>query len=80
MTRRAMDALRLEPRVLGFYERFEQAVAHILNVVISVIIAISPWQLIRAVVALLLLKALNPLKLFTVHVVDKDKPLYEYGK
>jgi hypothetical protein len=61
MIRRAMDGLRLEPRVLGFYEHFEQAVAHILSVVISVIIAISLWQLIRAVVALLLLKALNPL-------------------
>jgi len=45
-----------------------------------VIIVISPWQLIRAVVALVLLKALNPLKHFTVHVVDKDKPLYEYVK
>ncbi|MFL9986096.1 phosphate-starvation-inducible PsiE family protein [Paraburkholderia sediminicola] len=61
MIRRAMDGLRLEPRVLGFYEHFEQAVAHILSVVISVIIAISLWQLIRAVVALLLLNALNPL-------------------
>lgn len=59
--RRVMDAFRLEPRVLGFYERFEQAVAHILSVVISVIIAISLWQLIRAVVVLLVLKALNPL-------------------
>ena len=36
---RVMNALRLEPRVLGFYERFEQAVAHILSGVISVIIA-----------------------------------------
>ena len=58
---RVMDALRLEPRILGFYERFEQAVAHILSVVISVIIAISLWQLIRAVGVLLVGKALNPL-------------------
>ena len=58
---RVMDALRLEPRILGFYERFEQAVAHILSVVISVIIAISLWQLIRAVGVLLVWKALNPL-------------------
>lgn len=58
---RVMDALRLEPRVLGFYERFEQAVAYILSGVISVIIAISMWQLIRAVVVLLVWEALNPL-------------------
>jgi uncharacterized membrane protein (DUF373 family) len=58
---RVMDAFRLEPRILGFYERFEQAVAHILSVVISVIIAISLWQLIRAVGVLLVWKALNPL-------------------
>lgn len=60
-SRGVIDALRLERRVLGFYERFEAAVAHILSVVISVIIAISLWQLIRAVVALLVLKALNPM-------------------
>src|ERR1700692_4160063 len=58
---RVMDALRLEPRILGFYERFEQAVAHILSVVISVIIAISLWQLIRALGVLRVWKALNPL-------------------
>jgi uncharacterized membrane protein (DUF373 family) len=58
---RVMNALRLEPRVLGFYERFEQAVAHILSGVISVIIAISLLQLIRAVVVLLVWEALNPL-------------------
>ncbi|AXF25614.1 diguanylate cyclase [Burkholderia pyrrocinia] len=58
---RLMDALRWEPRVLGFYERFEQAVAHILSTVISVIIAISLWQLIRAVGVLLVREALNPL-------------------
>jgi uncharacterized membrane protein (DUF373 family) len=58
---RVMDAIRLEPRILGFYERFEQAVAHILSVVISVIIAISLWQLVRAVGVLLVGKALNPL-------------------
>ncbi|MFM0175430.1 phosphate-starvation-inducible PsiE family protein [Paraburkholderia sediminicola] len=56
-----MNALRLEPCVLGFYERFEQVVAHILSGVISVIIAISLWQLIRAVVVLLVWEALNPL-------------------
>lgn len=58
---RQMDALRWEPRVLGFYERFEQAVAHVLSVVISIIIAVSLWQLIRAAVVLLVWKALNPL-------------------
>ncbi|WP_408317952.1 phosphate-starvation-inducible PsiE family protein [Paraburkholderia nemoris] len=56
-----MDAFWLEPRVLSFYERFEQAVAHVLSVVISVIIAVSLWQLIRAVCVLLVSKALNPL-------------------
>jgi uncharacterized membrane protein (DUF373 family) len=58
---RVMDRLRSEPRALGYYERFEQAVALILDVVISVIIAISLWQLIRAVSVLLMWKALNPL-------------------
>src|SRR5260370_23548085 len=58
---KVMEALRWESRLLGFYDRFEQVVAHILSVVISVIIAISLWQLIRAVGVLLVWEALNPL-------------------
>lgn len=59
--RRDFDALRLEWAVLTFYERFEQIVAHTLSVVISVIILVSLWQLIHAVIALLVADALNPL-------------------
>jgi uncharacterized membrane protein (DUF373 family) len=59
--RRDFDALRLEWTVLTFYERFEQLVAHVLSVVISVIILVSLWQLIHAVTALLVSDALNPL-------------------
>ena len=59
--RRDFDALRLEWDVLTFYERFEQLVAHVLSLVISVIILVSLWQLIHAVTALLLSDALNPL-------------------
>ncbi|MFM0037561.1 phosphate-starvation-inducible PsiE family protein [Paraburkholderia strydomiana] len=59
--RRDFDALRLEWAVLTFYERFEQLVAHVLSVVISVIILVSLWQLIHAVTALLVSDALNPL-------------------
>ncbi|NKJ49268.1 diguanylate cyclase [Burkholderia sp. SG-MS1] len=47
--------------MLSFYERFEQLVAHVLSVVISVIILVSLWQLIRAVISLLVSDALNPL-------------------
>jgi uncharacterized membrane protein (DUF373 family) len=56
-----LDELRVQWRVLTFYERFEQIIAHILSIVISVIIVVSLWQLIRAVIALLLSEALNPL-------------------
>jgi uncharacterized membrane protein (DUF373 family) len=59
--RRDFDALRLQWDVLTFYERFEQLVAHVLSLVISVIILVSLWQLIRAVTALLVSDALNPL-------------------
>jgi uncharacterized membrane protein (DUF373 family) len=59
--RRNFDALRLQWDVLSFYERFEQLVAHVLSLVISVIILVSLWQLIRAVTALLVSDALNPL-------------------
>jgi uncharacterized membrane protein (DUF373 family) len=59
--RRDLDALRLQWNVLTFYERFEQLVAHVLSVVISVIILVSLWQLIRAVISLLVSDALNPL-------------------
>jgi hypothetical protein len=47
--------------VLAFYERFKQMIAHILSIVISVMTVVSLWQLIRAVIALLLSEALNPL-------------------
>jgi uncharacterized membrane protein (DUF373 family) len=56
-----LDELRLQWHALTFYKRFEQIIVHILSIVISVIILVSLWQLIRAVIALLLLDALNPL-------------------
>src|SRR5438309_6361357 len=56
-----LDAFRLQWRVLSFYERFEQIVAHVLSAVVSVIIVVSLWQLIRAVAMLLMSGALNPL-------------------
>ena len=48
--RKDLDALRLQWDMLTFYERFEQLVAHVLSVVISVITLVSLWQLIRAVI------------------------------
>ena len=59
--RATLDEFRLQWRVLTFYERFEQVIAHMLSVVISVIIVVSLWQLVRAVIALLLSGALDPL-------------------
>jgi uncharacterized membrane protein (DUF373 family) len=59
--RRDFDAFQLQWDVLNFYERFEQLVAFVLSVVISLIILVSLWQLIRAVVTLLVSDALNPL-------------------
>lgn len=59
--RKDLDALRQQWDMLTFYERFEQLVAHVLSVVISVIILVSLWQLIHAVIALLVSDALNPL-------------------
>jgi len=56
-----LDTFRLQWRILSFYERFERIVAHILSAVISVIIIVSLWQLVRAVVLLLVSGALNPL-------------------
>ncbi|MFC4344117.1 phosphate-starvation-inducible PsiE family protein [Cupriavidus numazuensis] len=56
-----LDKLRLQWRVLTFYERFEQIIAHILSIVISVVIIVSLWQLIRAVIALLLSGAFDAL-------------------
>ncbi|KAB0601101.1 MAG: diguanylate cyclase [Cupriavidus sp.] len=47
--------------MLTFYERFEQVIAHILSIVISVVVLVSLWQLIRAVVVLLLSGAFDPL-------------------
>ena len=57
--RRDLDALRLQWDMLNFYERFEQLVAHALSVTISIIIIVSFWQLIRAVISLLVSDALN---------------------
>ena len=37
--RATLDEFRLQWRVLTFYERFEQVIAHMLSVVISVIIS-----------------------------------------
>src|ERR1700679_387475 len=59
--REDLDALRLQWDMLTFYERFEQLVTHVLSVVISIIILVSLWQLIRAVISLLVSDALNPL-------------------
>ena len=59
--RKDLDALRLQWDMLTFYERFEQLVAHVLSFVISIIILVSLWQLIRAVISLLVSDALNPL-------------------
>jgi uncharacterized membrane protein (DUF373 family) len=59
--RRDFDALRPRWGVLTFYERFEQVVAHVLSLVISVIILVSLWQLIQAVTVLLVSDALDPL-------------------
>jgi uncharacterized membrane protein (DUF373 family) len=56
-----LNALRLQWDMLTLYERFEQLVAHVLSVVISIIILVSLWQLIRAVISLLVSDALNPL-------------------
>lgn len=56
-----LDKLRLQWRVLTFYERFEQIIAHMLSIVISVVILVSLWQLIRAVIALLLAGAFDAL-------------------
>ncbi|RKT10680.1 hypothetical protein B0G69_8127 [Paraburkholderia sp. RAU2J] len=66
--RKDLDALRLQWDMLTFYERFEQLVAHVLSVVISIIILVSLWQLIRAVISLLVSDALNPLD----HAVSKN--------
>lgn len=47
--------------VMNFYERFEQVVALVLSGVISVIIAIALWRLVREVFVMLVLGALDPL-------------------
>ncbi|MFM0219320.1 MULTISPECIES: phosphate-starvation-inducible PsiE family protein [Paraburkholderia] len=59
--RKDLDTLRVQWDLLTFYERFEQIVTHVLSVVISIIILVSLWQLIRAVISLLVSNALNPL-------------------
>lgn len=48
--------------VMNYYERFEQVIAIILSLVISVIIVVSLYQLIRSVFDLLLVNAFNPLE------------------
>ncbi|WOD14682.1 phosphate-starvation-inducible PsiE family protein [Paraburkholderia kirstenboschensis] len=47
--------------MLTLYQRVEQLVAHVLSVVISIIVLVSLWQLIGAVISLLVSDALNPL-------------------
>ncbi len=47
--------------VMSFYERFEHVVALALSAVISVIVVIALWRLIREVFTLLILGALDPL-------------------
>lgn len=56
-----LDKIRPQWSMLTFYERFEQVIAHILSIVISVVVLVSLWQLIRAVVVLLLSGAFDPL-------------------
>lgn len=48
--------------LMTYYERFEQIVALVLSFVISVIILISLYQLIRTVFDLLIIDAFNPLE------------------
>lgn len=48
-------------QAMTFYGRFEQAVALILSAVISVVVVISLWQLVRYLFVLLVLNVLNPL-------------------
>ncbi len=52
---------RLYWGVMSFYERFEHAVALVLSAVISVIILIALWHLIREVFSMLVLGVLDPL-------------------
>jgi uncharacterized membrane protein (DUF373 family) len=57
----AVGKLRVQWRLMSFYERFEQVVAMTLSLVIAVIIVISMVQLIRVVGTMLLVDAFNPL-------------------
>ena len=56
-----LERLRSEWAVMTFYERFEQAIAHVLSVVIAVIIVVSLVQLIQIVFSLMIIDAFNPL-------------------
>ncbi|HEC16883.1 MAG TPA: diguanylate cyclase [Sedimenticola sp.] len=47
--------------VMTFYERFEHVIALLLGGVISVIVVIALWRLVREVFSLLILGALDPL-------------------
>ncbi len=58
---RPQSDLRKYWSVMTFYERFEQIVIIILSFMISVIVVLALWQLIREVVLLLVNGALNPL-------------------
>ena len=58
---KALDEMRSQWRLMTVYERFEQVVAITLSGVMSMVIVISLIQLIRLVVTLLVMDALNPL-------------------
>ncbi|GAB4348526.1 MAG: phosphate-starvation-inducible PsiE family protein [Gammaproteobacteria bacterium] len=47
--------------VMSLFERFEQVIALVLSVVIATIIVVALWRLIREVVLMLVLGALDPL-------------------
>lgn len=46
---------------MNVYERFEQVIALVLSMVIAVIIVVALWRLVREVVSMLVLGALDPL-------------------
>jgi uncharacterized membrane protein (DUF373 family) len=58
-TRERIQAARAQWYLLTFYERFEQIVAFILSLIISLIVAIACFQLVISVVPLLLTGAID---------------------
>lgn len=60
--KKAAATFREQWRVMTFYERFEQAIAVALSLVIAVIILVSMVQLIRIVFTMLIVDAFNPLE------------------